>query len=84
MAARANTLLEVMTTTIGRAMRADARSRDHGLPKDQRDFHAGRREAYLQVIALINGSEVKSIRAGVLGTGNRQARELSFLGTDDD
>ncbi len=65
------TVMEILTTFIGRAMRADDDSKDMNLPKDQRDFHAGRRETCLQVVAMICGSEVKDIRSGVLGTKPR-------------
>ena len=61
------TVMEILTTMIGRAQRAYDRSRDMELPKDQRTFHRGRYEAYLQTIALINGKEVKDIRPLVLG-----------------
>lgn len=62
------TVMEILATVTGRAMRADTSSKDDDLPKDQRTFHAGRREAYLQMIALICGTDVKSIRPGVIGT----------------
>ena len=61
------TIPEMMVAAMGRANRAHAESQNMGLPKDQRDFHAGRREAYLQMVALIAGSEVREIRADVLG-----------------
>lgn len=64
------TITEMLAITIGRAMRADADSKDVRLPRNQQNFHAGRREAYLQTVALITGSEVKAIREGVLGTQN--------------
>jgi hypothetical protein len=59
---------DILATVIGRAMRADADSEDMTLPKSQRHFHAGRREAYLQMVAMITGSDVKDIRPGVLGS----------------
>jgi hypothetical protein len=62
------TTLELVATLVGRAQRADARSVDLSLPKNQRDFHAGRREAYLQCVALLADSKVKNIRDGVLGS----------------
>lgn len=62
------TVLEILATTIGRAIRADVKSKDEYLPKDQRDFHAGRREVYLQTVALIMDKEVKDIRKVVLGS----------------
>lgn len=60
--------LAFIAIMTGRAMRAHARSVDTQLPKSQRDFHAGRREAYLQAIAVISEVDVKDIREGVLGT----------------
>lgn len=72
------TVMEILATVTGRAMRADAESLDYDLPKDQRTFHAGRREAYLQMIALICGTDVKSIRSGVLGTKARSSVNVDF------
>lgn len=62
------TVLEILSTAIGRAIRADIKSKDESLPKDQRTFHAGRRESYLQTVALVMGKEVKDIRKPVIGT----------------
>lgn len=62
------TVMEILTSNIGRAVRAHKKSKDNTLPKSQKDFHAGRREAYLQIIAQINGCEVKEIRKTVLGS----------------
>lgn len=59
---------EMLAANIGRALRAHEETKNTNIPKSQRDFHAGRREAYLQNVALIVGSEVKDIRADVLGT----------------
>lgn len=59
-----------MATLIGRAMRADQRSMDSELSPASKAFHAGLREAYLQSIALLAGTQVKDIRMGVLGKGN--------------
>jgi hypothetical protein len=55
----------------GRAMRADLKSRDTNLPKSDRTFHAGRREAYLQAIAIACDCEVAEIRKGVLGSDSK-------------
>lgn len=63
-------VMAILIDNIGRAMRANENSLNDSLPKDQRTFHAGRREAYLQNIALIAGEEVKDIRSGVLGSGS--------------
>lgn len=62
------TLSAILATVIGRAMRADNESENMDLPKSQRHFHAGRREAYLQMVALVTGAPVKDIRPGVLGS----------------
>lgn len=62
------TIMEILTSNIGRAVRAHAKSNDATLPKSQRHFHAGRREVYLQIIAQINGVDVKEIRKTVLGS----------------
>jgi hypothetical protein len=69
------TVVEILSTVIGRAMRADINSKDESLPRSQQHFHAGRREAYLQTIALINDTEVRDIREGVLGSKNSKASE---------
>lgn len=55
----------------GRAMRADLKSKDATLPKSQRDFHAGRREGYLQAIAIACDCEVAEIRRDVLGADTK-------------
>lgn len=62
------TTLELVSILTGRAMRAHAKSRAYALPKNQCDFHAGRREAYLQCIALLAETDVAKVRKGVLGT----------------
>jgi len=56
------TIMEMLIINIARAIRAHIRSQDEALPKDQRDFHAGRREGYLQEIAMIANLEVKVVR----------------------
>lgn len=61
------TVMSILTTLIGRAQRADSEAENPLLPKDQRTFHRGRSEAYLQMIALINGVEVKDVRPLVFG-----------------
>lgn len=73
-------ITEIMGACIGRAIRAHAESRNDNLPKDQQTFHAGRREAYLQMVALICDSEVRDIRADVLG---RTAAKESVTRTTD-
>lgn len=70
----AKSATEIYVTMIGRAMRADVKSQDQNLPKSQRDFHAGRREAYLQSVALIADCEVKDIRTAVLGSDAASAK----------
>lgn len=62
--------LETLCALIGRAMRADQRSRDFLTSKTRQAFHSGAREGYLQAIALMCGTEVKDIRRYVLGKGN--------------
>ena len=62
------TLMQVIIAATGMTMRADADSRNSNLPKDQRTFHAGRREGCLKMLALLTGHEVKDIRFQVLGT----------------
>lgn len=57
---------EILIANIARAMRAHAESQNEALPKSQRDFHAGRRESYLQNVAMIAGLEVKDIRNFVI------------------
>ena len=59
--------LKFVVQLVGMAQRANSRSFDSILPKDQRDFHAGRREGYLKAIALLSDCEVKDIRRSVLG-----------------
>ena len=60
------TTMQILISNMGRAIRADVRSKDLSIPVSQRDFHAGRREAYLQNVAQICGLEVKDIRESVL------------------
>ena len=67
--------LKFIATMTGRTMRADAKSYDNTLPKSQRDFHAGRREGYLQAIAVTLGLEVKDIRVSVLGSDSSKECE---------
>lgn len=55
----------------GRAMRADLKSQDPNLPRSQREFHAGRREGYLQAIAIACDCEVAEIRRDVLGSHSK-------------
>lgn len=62
------TPLQFIAIMTARALRADAKSLDTQIPKSQRDFHAGRREVYLQSIALWAECEVKDIRKDILGT----------------
>lgn len=65
------TVMEILVSNMGRAIRADVRSKDMSLPQSQRDFHAGRREAYLQNIAQICGLQVKDIRESVLSESHQ-------------
>jgi hypothetical protein len=60
------TLMTILTTHIGRAVRSYKRAAIATTEKE-RNFHAGQYEAHLQAIALINGCEVKDIRQAVLG-----------------
>lgn len=55
-------VMEILIVNIARAVRAHLKSQDEKLPKDQRDFHAGRREAYMQDVAMIAQVEVKEVR----------------------
>lgn len=79
------TPLQFIAVMTARALRADAKSLDTQIPKSQRDFHAGRREVYLQSIALWAGCEVKDIRTDILGRVNvvpikrRSTDPLSFF-----
>jgi hypothetical protein len=66
----------------GRAMRADLKSKDVNLPKSQRDFHAGRREGYLQAIAIACDCEVAEIRRDVLGSDSK-AKPAEMAVPDD-
>lgn len=69
--------LVTLATLIGMCQRAHAKCMNPDLPKDQRDFHAGRREAYLKCIAILSDASVKEIRPGVLGSTQT---DTSFLG----
>jgi hypothetical protein len=66
--------LKPIAGLIAMAQRADDKSYDPMLPKDQRDFHAGRREGYLKAIAMLWESEVKDIRRDILGTPRTNRR----------
>lgn len=57
-----------MAKLIGMCQRADMRSQSSTLPKDQRDFHTGRREGYLKALAEFMEVEVAEIRESVLGS----------------
>lgn len=57
-----------MAKLMGMCQRADTKSRLLTLPKDQRDFHAGRCEGYLKALAEFMEVEVAEIRVSVLGT----------------
>jgi hypothetical protein len=64
-------IVKTIAIFTGRAMRADLKSKDVNLPKSQRDFHAGRREGYLQAIAIACDCEVAEIRRDVLGSDSK-------------
>lgn len=63
--------LRTVAIFTGRAMRADLKSQDPNLSKSDRTFHAGRREGYLQAIAIACNCEVADIRKGVLGSDTK-------------
>lgn len=68
------TSIKPVAGLVAMAMRADAKSMDLHLPKDQRDFHAGRREGYLKAIAMLWECEVKDIRKDILGSRDTSLR----------
>lgn len=64
-------VLPKLSMWIGRAVRAHAKSKNTALPLEQRHFHDGRVEAYLQMVADICNVEVRQIRFEVLGSEYR-------------
>jgi hypothetical protein len=70
-----------MAKLMGMCQRADTKSRNLGLPKHQRDFHAGRAEGYLKALAEFMEVEVAEIRTTVLGT-TKARMEIKHPPTD--
>lgn len=67
--------LQMLVRYSGRTQRADMDSQDMSLPKNQRNFHAGRREAYLQMMADIAEVTVREMRETVLGDTAKSSKK---------
>lgn len=56
---------QMLIQNVARAIRAFARSEDMTLPLEQRHFHKGRFEAYIQTVASLADDTVSNVRAAI-------------------